>query len=247
MSRIWSYPRLIAHRGGGTLAPENTLAGMRLAHAYGYLAVEFDVMLSADQVPILMHDAEFGRTVAGRGQVARHLAADLTAMDAGSWHSPAYAAEPVPTLVDVHAWLVAAGMLMNVEIKPAPGFDAITGEVVGEVLQRLQGDSSVMPLLSSFSVEALQAALSVAPALPRAMLWRTIPKDWRRRVDSLECVAVHCHHQYLTESMASNIKRQGLGLMCYTVNDPARANLLFDWGVDAICTDRLDLFAARPS
>src|SRR5690606_22136603 len=61
----WAYPRLVAHRGGGTLAPENTLAGMRLAHGYGYRAVEFDVMLSVDEVPVLMHDPAFGRTLPG--------------------------------------------------------------------------------------------------------------------------------------------------------------------------------------
>ena len=69
---MWPFPRVIAHRGGGTLAPENTLAGLRCGLAHGYRAVEFDVMLAADGVPVLMHDPAFGRTVPGIGNVARN-------------------------------------------------------------------------------------------------------------------------------------------------------------------------------
>src|SRR4030088_630189 len=56
MHRTWPYPRVVGHRGGGALAPENTLAGIRKAAALGFGGVEFDVMLSADKVPLLIHD-----------------------------------------------------------------------------------------------------------------------------------------------------------------------------------------------
>ncbi|TMH24827.1 MAG: glycerophosphodiester phosphodiesterase, partial [Betaproteobacteria bacterium] len=70
MHRPWPYPRVVGHRGGGTLAPENTLAGIRKAAAMGFGGVEFDVMLSADKVPLLMHDETFDRTTNGKGSVA---------------------------------------------------------------------------------------------------------------------------------------------------------------------------------
>jgi glycerophosphoryl diester phosphodiesterase len=63
----WPHPRLIAHRGGGALAPENTLAGLRTAASLGYRGVEFDVMLSADGTPVLIHDETLERTTDGRG------------------------------------------------------------------------------------------------------------------------------------------------------------------------------------
>ncbi len=66
----WPGPHRIAHRGGGTLAPENTIAAIRAGLAHRYRAVEFDVMLTADDVPVLMHDPHFGRTIAGTGAVA---------------------------------------------------------------------------------------------------------------------------------------------------------------------------------
>ena len=246
VGRGWHYPRLIAHRGGGVLAPENTAAGMRAARDHGFRGVEFDVMLAADAVPVLMHDPEFGRTIRGRGEVARHTAAEMAAMDAGAWLGPAHAGEPVPRLEAVYQWLERAGIWMNIELKPAPGHEVATGRVVAETVTRLRlsAPASVPPLLSSFSRPALEAARVAAPELARAMLWRSPPSDWLAQLEDLDCVAVHCNHRGMTAALAERIKRQGFGLMCYTVNHPARAQLLFNWGVDAICTDRLDLFAA---
>ena len=80
---MWPYPKIVAHRGGGTLAPENTIAGLRAGLAYGFHAVEFDVMLSRDGIGMVMHDADFGRTVAGQGSVPQTDAIDLAALDAG--------------------------------------------------------------------------------------------------------------------------------------------------------------------
>ena len=83
----WPYPRIIAHRGGGTLAPENTLAGMRKAKELGFAGVEFDVMLAADATPILMHDETLARTTNGSGAIAQTPYRDMLALDAGSWFS----------------------------------------------------------------------------------------------------------------------------------------------------------------
>ena len=80
---MWTYPRVLAHRGGGTLAPENTLAALRCGLAHGFHAVEFDVMAVRDGGLVLMHDPQLGRTVAGTGRVADHAAEALAPMDAG--------------------------------------------------------------------------------------------------------------------------------------------------------------------
>ena len=84
-NRRWPWPRVIAHRGGGQFAPENTLAALRKGHALGFRGVEFDVMLSADAVPVLIHDETLERTTSGRGNVADTAAAVLTTLDAGAW------------------------------------------------------------------------------------------------------------------------------------------------------------------
>lgn len=247
---MWPYPRIIAHRGGGKLAPENTIAGLRAGLAYGFHAVEFDVMLSQDGIGVVMHDPDFGRTVAGRGSVASSTAAALQAMDAGSWFGPQFVGEPVPLFTEFVAFCKANRIWMNIEIKPAPGHDAATGDWVARKTAELFADQlttvpdpivSAAPLLSSFSFEALAAARDAAPEVPRAYLLDKIPGDWEGQARELGAVAIHTNQKHLTPVMAKAIKDAGFGLFCYTVNDPEHARTLLSWGVDAFCTDRIDL------
>ena len=81
----WPYPRILAHRGGGLLAPENTLAALRYARNLGFEGVEFDVKLTADDVPVLLHDDTLDRTTDGSGAMADMLFDLVTQLDAGSW------------------------------------------------------------------------------------------------------------------------------------------------------------------
>jgi glycerophosphoryl diester phosphodiesterase len=244
---MWPYPRILAHRGGGTLAPENTLAGVRRGMAAGFRAIEFDVMLARDGVPVVLHDPTLGRTVPGRGSVADIDARDLAARDAGAWFGPDYAGEPVPLFVEFAQYCKAHGVWMNIEIKPVPGFEVQTGTVVARLAAAMFADElgagrvECAPLLSSFSEVALQAARDAAPAVPRAWLTSSIPPDWERRARALDAVAIHTDHKRLTAVAAAQVKAAGLGLFCYTVNEPARARELFGWGVDGLCTDRIDL------
>jgi glycerophosphoryl diester phosphodiesterase len=248
---MWPYPNIVAHRGGGTLAPENTIAALRCGLAYGFRAVEFDVMLAADGVPVVMHDPELGRTVAGSGNVNDHSAEQLARMDAGSWFGPAFAGEPVPDFASVVAYCREQRIWMNIEIKPAPGCETETGRVVASATRSLfadqleqgAGNPAVLPLLSSFSVEALAVARDVAPDLPRAWLVDQVPADWRAVLDELGAVALHTNQRFLTAELAGAIKQAGFGLFCYTVNVPERGRELLAWGVDAFCTDRIDLIS----
>ena len=245
MSYTGTWPRVIAHRGAGQFAPENTLAAMRRGLDFGNHAVEFDVMLSADGVAVLMHDPVFGRTVAGPGSVATSTAAQLRAMDAGSWFSPAYAGENVPLYADVLQFCLAHNIWMDVEIKPAPGFEEATGTVVAQVTEAGCDDPARLSF-SSFSSTALQAARRAAPRWPRGLLMDTVPSDWQAQLDALECVALDCNHTTLTAAQAGAIKAAGYGLLCYTVNTRERAQTLRSGGVDCVCTDRPDLLAGLP-
>jgi len=244
---MWPYPKIVAHRGGGALAPENTIAALRCGLAYGFRAVEFDVMLSQDGIGVVIHDPEFGRTVAGAGQVAQTLASELVRMDAGAWFGPAFAGERVPLFAEVAEYCRAQRIWMNIEIKPAPGHEAATGRVVAAATRALfhaelhNGDMAAVPLLSSFSDVALAAARDAAPDLPRGYLLDTVPDDWQAQARALGAIAIHTNHRHLTAPLAAAIKAAGFGLFCYTINDPARARELLAWGVDGFCTDRIDL------
>lgn len=113
----WPYSRYIAHRGGGRLAPENTLAAMRVGAEHGFTMFEYDVKLSRDNVLVLMHDDNVDRTSNGQGPAADKTYAELAQLDFGSWHSAAYAGEPLPTFAAVARYTVANHIASNVEIK----------------------------------------------------------------------------------------------------------------------------------
>jgi glycerophosphoryl diester phosphodiesterase len=240
----WPYATVVAHRGGGTLAPENTLAAVKEGMRRGFRAIEFDVMLARDGVPVVLHDPYLGRTVAGSGTIPDYDAAELVAMDAGSWFSSAHAGEPVPYFVEYAQYCKAHGIWMNIEIKPVDGHEAATGATVARIAAALFADvlgTPAAPLLSSFSMDALAAARDAAPALARACLFDHLPGDWQAQAEALGAVAIHTNHKHLTEAASHAIKAAGYGLLCYTVNGPDRARVLQSWGVDCICTDRLDL------
>ncbi|MES2317693.1 MAG: glycerophosphodiester phosphodiesterase [Pseudomonadota bacterium] len=244
---MWIYPKFLAHRGGGKLAPENTIAALRCGLAHGFHAVEFDVMLARDGVPVIMHDPFLGRTVAGSGNVFDYDAAELVGMDAGSWFGAPFAGETVPLFTQYVDFCKANRIWMNIEIKPAPGFEAETGRVVAELtramfgLEVAQDDPAHLPLMSSFSPVALAAARDAAPDLPRALLLDVLSPDWEAQARALGAVAIHTNQKHLTAALAGQVKAAGFGLFCYTVNDPARARDIVGWGVDGMCTDRIDL------
>ncbi len=240
----WPYPRVVAHRGGGALAPENTLAAIDTGVAFGLRMIEFDAKLSSDDIVFLLHDDKVDRTSNGRGAAAGMRYADIEALDAGSWFDARFAGERMPTLAAVAARCAARGLAANVEIKPCPGREAITGHRVAVEAAGLWAGATLPPLLSSFSFEALAAARDAAPALPRGLLFGAVPADWRARTTELECVSLHADHRKLDAQLVAEIKAEGLFILAYTVNDPARARELARWGVDTICTDRIDLIGA---
>jgi glycerophosphoryl diester phosphodiesterase len=242
--RDWPWPRVLAHRGAGILAPENTLAALRIGYEHGFRAVEFDAMAPLDDVPVLMHDETLVRTTTGRGAVTAHRAAELARLDAGRWHSPAFAGEPVPTLEAALKFCRAHAIWPNVEIKPAAGHEVRTGELVARAVARAYADvlphDARLPLLSSFSIDALVAARTAAPGLPRALLVDAVPDDWQELMQRCGAVSLNTNHRGMSRSGVRRVKDAGYFLFCYTVNEPARARELLDWGVDAFCTDRLD-------
>jgi glycerophosphoryl diester phosphodiesterase len=254
--RPWPWRRVLAHRGGGALAPENTLAAIRHGHRLGFRAIEIDARLTADGVPVVIHDRTLERTTDGQGAVAETTAAALARVDAGRWFGPDYRGEPVPTLAATVAFCRAQGIWINLEIKRAPGQIARIGEVVARTAAQLYGDLlqpggdragnvvAQVPLLSSFGRDALLAARAAAPDLPRGYLVDDVPENFRAELEELGCVSLHTDHETLTRDKARAVKEAGYWLFCYTVDDPERAREIFGWGVDALCTDRIDLIGA---
>lgn len=235
-----AIPRVIAHRCGGILAPENTLAGLRMAAAQGCRGVEFDVMLSGDGTPVLIHDETLERTTDGQGRVAETSDAELARLDAGCRHSAQFAGEPLPAFGDAAGLCLALGLWANVEIKPSLGVDAETGRKVAARAAEIWSGSQP-PLLSSFSLAALDAARVAAPALPRGLLTEAPPADWLAILRRLGCATLHCSRDHFSTRLLDEARAAGVPVLVYTVNDPEEAAALLRAGVAAVFTDRIDL------
>lgn len=239
----WPYPKLVAHRGGGTLAPENTIAAFRLGQELGYLAAEFDVKLSRDGVAMLLHDSTLERTTSGKGDAGSRDWSDLVTLDAGGWHSAPFKDERIPRFDEVARLLQSKKTIAHVEIKPSPGREKETGLTVSALAAELWKGAPVAPLLSSFSFEALSSAQLMAPELPRGWLTKQIGDlDWAR-IEALDATSLHTNHEYLKRADIDRLHELGVRVMAYTVNDVARAKELFAWGVDGMFTDNLREFA----
>ncbi len=256
-AQVWPYPRWIAHRGAGKLAPENTLAAFRVGAQHGFRMFECDAKLSADGVPFLLHDAALGRTSNAAALWAEasgsdasvvageHAWSQLAQLDAGSWHSPAFAGEPLPTLENIARYCLHNAYALNIEIKPTPGTERLTGAVVAQHAARLWQGSGVPPLLSSFAPQALAAAQAVAPHLPRALLLDHLPPDWLASASQLACAAMVCKHSLWNAHTVQQASSAGFKTLSYTVNDEAEAQRLWALGTDGIITDRVDLFSGQ--
>jgi glycerophosphoryl diester phosphodiesterase len=229
----WPYPRIVAHRGGGALAPENTLGAIRLGASMGFKAVEFDVMLTADAMPIIIHDETLERTTNGRGSVPLMNYSELVSLDAGR-------GERIPTYEEAARLCRELGVWANVEIKPAKGHERATGLAVALLSRQLWRGAALQPLLSSFSIEALEAAYEAAPELRRGYLVDKVPEGWRDTMQRLECVALHCNRKSLTENLAVDAHAAGYSILLWTVNEPIEAKRLFRMGADCLVTDALD-------
>ncbi len=239
MSR-WPYPRILAHRGGGTLAPENTLGAIRLGADMGFGGVEFDVMLAGDGTPVLIHDPTLKRTTAARGDVAARSYEELARLDAGAWRGPRWRGERIPRFEDAVRLCQERGTWANVEIKPAPGYEWRTGSAVARLAAELWRTVGQPPVLSSFSPVALAAAREAAPQLPRGLLVARVPPHWRELLRDLECVALHANHRVLRSRLVRAVHDAGYAVLAWTVNDRRTARKLLGWGVDCLVTDRLD-------
>ncbi len=250
-------PLRFAHRGASARAPENTLAAFEEAIRLGVDAIELDVHLSADGVPVVIHDDTVDRTTDGRGAVAALPLAALRRLDAGSWFGARFRGERIPTLEEA---LDCARRRcgLNIEIKEArrgtarrarrgragdrtPATDpAALARAVARTISRSRLRDLL--LVSSFSRQALERARA---AMPRVRLGYLVSRSARglsslhRRV---ELCALHPHHRLATLRRIRAVHRLGLAVFAWPVNDSRLMSRLVAMQVDGLMSDDPSLF-----
>lgn len=239
------FPKVIGHRGAPYYAPENTLASLYEAEKRGVKWIEFDVALTKDQVPVILHDENLRRTTNGRGSIAEMIWSDVAQLDAGGWFSPKYTGEKVPLFKDYLEAAKTLNLGINVEIKPTKNQDFATAFQVVQELQQNWPDPHDHLLVSSFSVSALAAARARDSRFYLALLLDKWFAGWQDAVVQLNCVSVNVNHRRLSPKRVAEIKAMGCYVMAYTVDSPKRASQLFDWGVDAVFSNVPDVILSN--
>ena len=246
-------PLCIAHRGASACAPENTLIAFETAIRLGADAIELDVHLTRDEVPVVMHDETLDRTTDGRGSVAVVSLAALKRLDAGSWFAPRFRRERVPTLEE--ALDCARGRCgMNIELKlprgrgggsatrrrdERAGADRLA-RAVGRALARAR--FAELLVLSSFSMEALRAARTVMPRARLGLLVSRSAAGLRAAHRSLELYSLHPHLRLASARRIRMARRMGLRVMVWPVNNIKVMQRLANLEVDGVMTDDPLLF-----
>jgi glycerophosphoryl diester phosphodiesterase len=229
-----ALPRVVAHRGYSSAAPENTLAAM--AAGTGADLVEIDVDLSGDGVPFVLHDATLDRTTDGTGALRDRDAAYVDALDAGSWFSPAFAGQRVPRLTAALALAAAHGSRLLLEVK-RPQSRTAMARVVREIREAGMLGRTV---LQSFDEDTLRHARAVAPELRLAALRRTLDADPVAVARDLDVVAYNPDWDALREApqAVDALHAAGVAVIPWTVDDPAQWAAMRGAGVDGIITNR---------
>lgn len=230
--------RLIAHRGGANVAPENTLPAFREAARRGFRWVECDVACTADGIPVLFHDDTLERTTNGHGHLHLIQYHDLVRLDAGCWFHPRFTTTRVPTLAEALEEWHRLDLIALVELKVGAGQDP--EQLGSQVARTLVGSHH---RLISFSIEALNAAKKIAPDIPRLLVVGDAPwtDAWMHQASRLGAMGLDVEHILITPELIDKIHNSDLEILCWTVNDPHRADQLLAWGVDGVTTDGIDL------
>lgn len=192
----------------------------------------------------VIHDATVKRTAGSLGRVRDSTLATLETLDVGGWFGPVFAGARLPSLDRALAAFEDLDLGANAELKPERGRAEALVRAAAPSLQAFGARHPGRLVVSSFSRRCLAALAAVAPELPRGLLVRAVPRDWRAALRRLGCVALHADGHRLTAAQAAAVRAAGYRLLTYTVNDPAIARRLWSWGVEAVITDRPDLLLA---
>lgn len=237
---------IIGHRGASYDAPENTVASVNLAWKQNADAAEIDIYLTKDNRIIALHDKTTKKTTGEDWKPAERTLAELATLDAGSWKSPEYAGEPIPTLEDILDTIPPCKRLV-IEIKSGP-------EIL-PFLQTVLESSPKSPnqiTIIAFNWENITGAKRRMPEIPCFWLYGTTPhkdKETGAISDRPEELMARCkaagldgldikYDSEITPEFMEQMKAAGLELIVWTVNDPDVARSMVELGVAGITTDR---------
>ena len=237
---------IVAHRGASADAPENTLAAFRLGFEQGAHAVEGDFRMTRDGTVVAMHDETLTRTTGDHRSLSEVADEELAALSVGNWgewRGRGFDSERAPTLADALS-IVPAERGFLIEVKDGP-------EIVRPILEVLESTTVTADRITiiAFEPEVVAEFKRAAPERRVLLLrgFRRIEERWRPTVEEIvelagrigaDGVGVHANPDVVDERFVETVRKGGLEMHVWTVNDPALATRMRSIGVDSITTDR---------
>ncbi|WP_341218246.1 glycerophosphodiester phosphodiesterase family protein [Neptunomonas phycophila] len=235
-------PPVIGHRGLSALAPENTCAAIHAAYSHGISWVEIDLSLLGDDTAVIFHDDTLERCTQHQGHLVDINREDLAWLDAGSWFSHEFAAEPIPTLAEMLSLLSTYHMGLNLELKAQPHVSHATIVRCAYSHIKKYWKSSQPIVISSFDHDILLAYRKADPYALLAILYEDLQPDWQSVAHRIQPLSLHCHYSELTQDSITAIKSKGYQIAAYTCNNLNEAIQLWQSGIDTLFSDQAHLF-----
>ena len=236
MGEIPTLSRISGHRGAPSLAPENTLASFEAARQAGAGWTETDVCLLGDGTAVMFHDDSLDRCTDRSGSIEQLTRADLGQVNANR-QFPDSPFTPITTLAEALIHAEATGMGLNIELKR---HDHVTAAALVEAVVPVLRQHPLKPgqlMLSSFDFDALRLARAAMDGVPMAVIAEDLSDEVITVAHEIDAHSLNLWWETLRQDLVAQALDEGFQVNVWTVNDPALAPALFDWGVSCIITD----------
>ncbi|MBE6588769.1 MAG: hypothetical protein E7643_01195 [Ruminococcaceae bacterium] len=237
--RVMPYPRLCSHRGFSAAMPENTLPALACAVSLGTQEVEFDIRLTADGIPVCLHDPCLDRVSNGKGNLGEYTYRELLELDFGAWHDSRYKGLPIATLEDVLEKL-AGHTVMNIHAKIWEGTDAsLKMEELIALVKRY--DCAGHVYFASNSAEACRRLKEAAPDIGYCLIWNG-EESGKELVDRAIAAGAHKVQFDRDHVCAEDIARahaNGIRANLFYADSVKDAEHYFSMGIDTVLTNEL--------
>lgn len=234
---------ILGHRGARGHAPENTMASFQAALDMGADGIELDVQMTKDGKVVVCHDHSLERTSNGSGWLVEHTREELRALDFGSWFSPQFAGEKIPTLREVLQWAAPTRLIVNVEIKNGPVIYEGIEEKVSALIRECRMVERV--IVSSFYHPSLLKMKQLDPMIKTGLLYASRPVDPWLQLRVTDTDNLHPLWHYVDAAWASGTRPHGAKIFTWTINELRDWEHIKNMGVDGIMTDYPDRFVGK--
>lgn len=228
-------PFIFAHRGASATHPENTLAAFQEAHKAGAHGIEYDVQLTKDDIPVVIHDAKLNRTTNGKGLVKNYTLEEIKKLDAGGWFGAKFCGETVPTLGEVLNWVEHTPLSMNIELKNDKIIYPHLEHKVLSLVKNYHLEDRV--IFSSFNYNSLLDMRQLDPNIRLSVLFKNhFPELWPK-AQKINAFALHCSYKKVSPLFVQEANQRDYHVFPYTVNNEKQIKKVIASGCSGFITD----------